>query len=354
MEMSKRSYGIAIIGYGGMGGQHARLIGTTEVMRLTGVWDIDPARLQAATEASIHAYADYASVLHDPDVEIVLIATPNHVHKELSIQALQAGKHVICEKPVTLNSQELEEILKVAEQTGKLFVVHQNRRWDEDYLSVKRIVDERRIGDLFYIETRVHGSRGIPGDWRKQKEFGGGMMLDWGVHLLDRLLLMIPEKVTRLYCQLFHVTGSEVDDGFKLLLTFESGKTALVEVGTTHFIALPKWYAAGTQGTAVIEDWEMNGRVVRLADQGSQDAQPIVAGAGFTKTMAPREDNSVTVEPLPRIQTDVRDFYRNVVEAIEGKAEIVVKNEQVLRVMRLIDAAMLSDRLRQVVPFEEI
>lgn len=352
--MGKRLHGIAIVGYGGMGSQHARLIRTMDMLTITGVWDIDPVRRRAAENDSLRAFSGYDALLADPETDIVLIATPNDSHKDLSIQALNAGKHVICEKPVTLNSRELEEILETAGRTGNLFVVHQNRRWDEDFLSIKKIVEEKRIGELLYVETRVHGSRGIPGDWRKKKACGGGMLLDWGVHLLDRLLLLIPEKVTQLYCQLLYFTKNEVDDGFKLYLTFESGKTALVEVGTTNFVALPKWYVTGTTGTAVIEDWEMNGKVVRLTAQDDRDADPIVAGAGFTKTMAPRDDGSVTEEPLPRIQTDVRDFYRNVVEALEGRAEIIVKNEQVLRLMRLIDAAFESDRRKQAVSFERV
>lgn len=352
--MSKPSYGISIVGYGGMGSQHAKLINTLDALKIAGIWDIDPIRRKVAEHDSLRVFADYEAVLDDPDTDIVLIATPNDVHKDLSIQALQAGKHVICEKPVTLNSGELEEILEVADRTGRMFVVHQNRRWDEDYLSIKKIVEEKRIGDLLYVETRVQGSRGIPGDWRKQKEYGGGMLLDWGVHLLDRLLLLVPEKVTKLFCQLSFFTKNEVDDGLKLFLTFESGKTALVEVGTTNFVALPKWYVAGSTGTAVVEDWEMNGKVVRLTKSGNHDANPIVAGAGLTKTMAPRNDGSVEEEPLPRIQSDVRDFYINVVETLEGKAEIVVRNEEVLRVMRLIDAAFASDKSKQVVSFEGV
>lgn len=350
--MSGRPYGIAIVGYGGMGNQHARLIQSLEVLNLTGIWDIDPVRQEAASGNSFRVYPNFEAVLNDAEVDIVLIATPNHVHKDIAIQAMKAGKDVICEKPVTLNSAELQAILDIAEYTGRLFVVHQNRRWDEDYLSIKTIVDEKRIGEMYHIESRVHGSRGIPGDWRAQKEYGGGMLLDWGVHLVDRLLQMIPEKVKEVYCKFTYVTNTEVDDGFKMMLTFESGKTALVEVGTANLISLPKWYVSGDQGAAIIEDWEMNGRVVRLRTMGGHDAKPIVAGAGLTKTMAPRNDGSDLEEPLPRIKTDIREFYANVVETIEGKAEIKVKNHEVMRVMKLLEAAILSDAKKQVVSFE--
>jgi predicted dehydrogenase len=167
------------------------------------------------------------------------------------------------------------------------------------------------------------------------------------------MLLMIPEKVNNLYCQFTHNTNKEVDDGFRLTLTFESGRTALLEVGTSHYINLPLWYMNGTTGTAVIEDWSMKGKIVKLEAAGGHDALPIKAGAGLTKTMAPRNDDKTTSEaPIPRIPSDIRDFYKNVMDAIEGKAEIIVKNDEVLRVMKLLEAAFDSVAQQQAVKFE--
>jgi len=346
-------YGAAIVGYGGMGSQHGRLIQRVDHLELRGIMDIREIRQKHATDLGYQVYPDLKSVLDDPRVDIVIIATPNHIHSVIAIQALRAGKHVICEKPATLTSQELQDIMTVADQCGKLFVVGQNRRWDEDYLVMKKLLDEKQLGDVFHIESKVHGSRGIPGDWRAEKEFGGGMLLDWGVHLVDRMLLMIPEKVKSVHCKFTHITNDEVDDGFRLTLEFEGGVTALLEVGTTHYITMPLWYMNGTTGSAVIEDWNMNGRVVKLeAPLGGHDATPIVAGAGLTKTMAPRDNHTTITEPLPRIPTDILDFYNNVLDAIEGEVEIIVKNHEVLRVMRLLEAAFLSDETNQVVGFE--
>lgn len=120
--------------------------------------------------------------------------------------------------------------MKVAEETGQVFMVHQNRRWDEDFLTVKKIYNEKMTGEIFHIESRVHGANGIPGDWRHLKKNGGGMVLDWGVHLLDQLLFMIHSPVTSVYANLSYVLGDEVDDGFQTYLTFANGITALVEV----------------------------------------------------------------------------------------------------------------------------
>ncbi len=350
--MRSRPFGVAIVGLGGMGSEHARLISTIADLRIIGACDIQPDRQVYAKEMGYHVYDQLQDVLNDPEVHIVLIATPNHVHKEIAISALEAGKAVISEKPVTMNSAELLEIYDVAQKTGQLFTVHQNRRFDEDFLVIKRLVDEGALGNITHIEQRIHGSRGIPGDWRQQSEFGGGMLLDWGVHLVDRLLIMIKEKVTHVYCQFTHIHNNEVDDGFRLFVTFESGKTALMEVGTANYINLPLWYVTGTTGTAMIENWSMNGKIVHLMAKGGHDAVPIVAGAGLTKTMAPRIDDSIVEEPIFRIASDVRDFYRNIADTLEGKAQKIVKDDEVLRVMRLLEAAFESDRTKQVVTFE--
>lgn len=347
--MNDKIYSLVIVGYGGMGSQHGRKLENVSRIKVTGIFDINETREEAARAQGYKIYEDYQAVLDDPSVDIVLIATPNDSHHPITIQALNAGKHVICEKPAMMNSQEVEEVMSASEQTGKVFMVHQNRRWDEDYLAVKKLVDENVLGDVFYVETRVHGSRGIPGDWRHDLNRGGGMLLDWGVHLFDRLLLLFPQKVTSVYAKLSYILGHEVDDGIKVYLTFEGGRTALVEVGTTNFISLPLWYVTGLNGTATIEDWDMNGKVATWDQADTKDAVPIVAGAGLTKTMAPRSESTVTETPVPRIECDVRDFYYNFIDTVEETAERIVKNEEVLRIMRLMEAVFESDRTGEVV-----
>jgi len=344
----KKTYQLVIIGYGGMGKQHNQLLKKQTEINVCGIYDIDPEVVLNAQHNKIKCYTSYTDVLNDSFVDIVLIATPNHLHKDLSIQAMYAGKHVICEKPVTLNSQELEEIIEVQQKTNQIFMVHQNRRWDEDFLTVKKVYDEKSLGKLYHLEQRVFGSRGIPTDWRKIKAFGGGMLLDWGVHMLDRLLIMIPEKVIEVYCKLSYALEEESDDGFWLLLTFESGITALLDVGTINLQNLPKWYVKFQKGTMMIDDWHMNGRIVKLKNANEADAKPIVAGAGLTKTMAPRDDDSIIREPLDVVYGNILEFYHNFIESINGKSQ-VIKNEEVLRVMKLIDLAYESDVMRQVV-----
>ena len=146
---------LAIIGFGGMGGWHAQnIMERVPELKLKGAFDIRPEALDKAREMGLYAYESLDEVLNDPEVDIVTIATPNNFHKPLAIKALRAGKNVISEKPVTLNAAELEEIIAVRDETGKLFSVHQNRRWDKDYAIIKKILADGTIGTPYFIESR--------------------------------------------------------------------------------------------------------------------------------------------------------------------------------------------------------
>ena len=160
-----------VIGYGGMGAYHVHNIlpNENERIHIVGTYDISEERQAISQEKGHKIYKSYEEVLADETIEAVLIATPNDLHKDLSIAALRAGKHVVCEKPVALNTAELDEIVAVAKETGNTFMVHQNRRWDPDFLIVRDLYRNRQIGDLFQIESRVQGANGIPGDWRHVK-----------------------------------------------------------------------------------------------------------------------------------------------------------------------------------------
>ena len=345
---------IAVIGYGGMGGWHCSKIGEIEELELAGVYDIKESRNAAAEEIGIHAYASLEALLADPTVEIVTVAIPNQLHMDVCVQAMEAGKHVVCEKPVALDHDQLQRMIDASKANKVLFTVHQNRRWDEDYRTIRHIYENGTLGKVFRIESRVHGSRGIPGDWRNQKECGGGMVLDWGVHLLDQIMQMIPKKVVSVYADLSYVTNEKCDDGFTVYMKFEDELTVVVEVGTSNFINMPRWYMLGENGSAIIEDWQQNGKIVMVSDWEKRDAVPVVTAAGLTKTMAPRTNETIKEYPLPKQTADVRDFYRNVVKAISGEEEQLIKHEELMRVMKLMEAIFESGEQNKVITdFEE-
>ena len=348
-----------IIGYGTMGLTHIKKLSALGV-HIAGVVDIDPVAREEAAEAGLHVYADLAHALADETATAVFICTPNEVHKPIALAALAAGKHVITEKPAMLSCEEIEEVVAAEAASGKAFIVHQNRRWDEDYLVMKQMYDGMTVGRVGYIESRIDGSRGIPGDWRRDPARGGGMILDWGVHLVDRILLMVPAPVKTVYGRMSYTMGSRVEDGFMIYITFANGVESLIACTTDNYVPGPKFRLNGARGTATIDDWAMNGKIVRRVEDSEPDAVPVVAGQGMTKTMAPRlvdyskmlkvQDN-VEVLPIPRVEADVNDFYRNAFAVFEGAEEKAVSNESVLRCMRVLEAAKTSYETNKVVDF---
>ena len=337
-----------------MGSWHKRKLLASDVAELRGIWDIKESRRQKALEENIHVYSSFEDLLADESVDIVTIAVPNELHKPLSIAALEAGKHVISEKPVCLSCKELEDIIAASVRTGKLFTTHQNRRWDADFLLMKQVYESGDLGEITNIESRVQGSHGIPGDWRGKKEHGGGMILDWGVHLIDQTLQMVKDKrIERIYCRCDHITNYVVDDGFKLDIYFEGGLTARIEVGTSNFISMPRHYMTGTNGSAIVRDWGKDCEVVCCKNWEDKDVVPVVTAAGLTKTMAPRNKDTISEYTIPSPASDVHDFYRNYCLAVDGKAEQIVTHAELMRVMKVMEAAFASDEAGKPVEFDD-
>ncbi len=334
---------VAVIGYGGQGAWHCNQIRSSDVVTLAGIYDIDKERRQVAEKNDIFVYQSNEAIFEDSNVDIILVATPNDVHKDLVISALQGGKHVICEKPAALSVAEFDMMVEAQQKKGKILSVHQNRRWDDDYLAVKQVITSGEIGDVLRIESRVQGSRGIPSDWRCHKEPGGGMILDWGVHLIDQMLQLIPDKITSVNCVNTHYTNTEVDDGFRLELSCESGKTAYVEVGTYNFLPLPRFYMQCKRGTLRMEDERSNAHVAKMKAWDEKDVLPVQKAAGITATMAPRNELTMEAYEVERPVSDVHDFYRNFVAAAKGETEQFIKNSEVRRVLSVMEACFESD-----------
>ena len=336
---------IAVIGYGGMGSYHVEhLLSQSEGFQLAGIMDSAIERQRAAKEKGLHVYEDQAAVFADEAVDLVLIATPNDSHKTIAIAAMTAGKHVICEKPATITAEDLKDILAVSDQTGRHFIVHQNRRWDPDFLIVKELYEKKEIGEVFQIESRVQGANGIPGDWRHEKAHGGGMLLDWGVHLFDQLLWLIDRPIESVHTELSYVLGHEVDDGFTTFLTFAEGVKVIVEVGTTNYTKLPRWYVKGTKGTAKIIDWDLSGDVIVAKESETIEAPtPIKAGVGLTKTMAPPSEEATEVRALPTGAVMEESFYDNVYHVLTRGDLPIVQNTEVLTVARLMDQILAGN-----------
>jgi predicted dehydrogenase len=155
---------------------------------------------------------------------------------------------------------------------------------------------------------------------------------------------MLPGKVRQVYSRMYHVRYDEVDDGFKLLLTFENGLPVFIEVSTCAYVNLPRWHVSGNEGTLEIRDWSCDGRIITVKkEKMNEDAKPINAGAGLTKTMAPRLADSIIEIPLPEVECKWTDYYLNIIDCLNGNAELIVKPEQAMRVMKVMEAAFCSE-----------
>ena len=347
--MENKLHKLGIIGYGNMASYHHNRIQKPESLVYTAAYDISPARLAKATENGLRAFSDLEAFFQEGDFEAVLVATPNAFHYELALAALEHGKHVICEKPATLTAGEFSHLMAVARQRGLLLTTHQNRRMDKDYLMIRQILRDGTLGQVFRIESRVEGSRGVADTWRRKIEFGGGMLYDWGAHLIDQLLQLVPGKVTSVFARFQHLIPSDADDNVRLELEFENGVCALMEIGTCHFLMHPLWYVLGRQGSAQIDYWDLQGKLVQLRDTDvrfEDEIRPNIAGPSIT--MAPRAEDTLQTLPLPQPEPDKGFFYRNFLAALEGRENLTVAPEQTLRVMRIIDLAFASGKENQV------
>ena len=242
---------LGIIGYGGMGGFHHRNASKIEGVQVVGAYDIDPVRVQVAEKNGIKGFSTLEDLLSCDEINTVLVAVPNDKHMELCVKAANAGKHVICEKPAAMNVRELDQMIAAAGRNGKIFTVHQNRRWDKDFRIVKKILDSGELGKVYSIQSRLHGSGGVMFGWRGEKKHGGGMLYDWGVHFIDQLMWMLGyDNFKSVFCKTYHVKTTEVEDYFFLVFDLEDGRHVQVEIGTFVLKELPRWVLLGDEATA--------------------------------------------------------------------------------------------------------
>jgi len=340
---------IAIIGYGGMGGYHADRIKHTKTLEVAGVWDIDESRNTAARGKGLRVFKNTYDIVQS-GIDGVIIATPNDSHLSYAEKFLKAKIGVMVEKPAAMNSKELAKMLTIAETTGTPFTVNQNRRYDSDYLTAKEIIRQNFLGGVYRIESSVVGGNGIPDGWRANKVQGGGMMLDWGVHLIDQLLLITDSFVKRIFCKYYYVTDHEVEDGFWLELEFDNGFSTRIAVETNTFIPVDRWRIYGYSGTAHIETWDLKGKIVRPNVSGGTEPEGMRAGNGFTRTMAYKTASEVTTEELPKLPAasdgillgdSLYDNFSNML--LIGESPII-KPAELMRVMKIMEAAEKSAR----------
>ncbi len=344
---------LGIIGYGGMGKWHAENAPRAGV-EIAAVCDINQVRQQEAVDGGHKTYKSAEELLKDQNVNTVILTVPNHLHKEMCIKAARAGKNVITEKPAAMTVAELDEMEAACREAGVFFTAHQNRRWDRDMLTVKKAYDEGLLGSIFTIESKLHSGNGYMHEWHIYKKYGGGMIYDWGVHLIDQILFMMPGvKVKSIYADVQNVLHEEVDDYFKILMKMENGIAVHIELSTYILEYQPRWLVGGDKGTMIVKNFACDGNIYRTGKMLEKLPPQITeTEAGPTRQFAPVPPGGIVTEPLPVIQTDWVDFYRNVDDVLNNRAETKIKIPEVRRVLSVMEAVRKSAETGEAILFE--
>ncbi len=340
-----------IVGFGYMGRFHLRKSRLCEDMEIVAVYDVDKSKAGEARQEGLIAARSLEELLAMEEISLILVCTPNDSHKDITIAALRAGKNVMCEKPATLNTAEAEEVVAVAEEMGRFYTIHQNRRWDTDYLLVKKVLEEGAIGNYTTINSWVYGQRGVCFGWRADPEKGGGMLYDWGVHLIDQVLNLFPEsKVERVFGRLESILTPAVDDFFEAKFFFDNGVCANISVGTFSLQETPRWMVFGDRGTLKLDDFDwLSGTMARIRERVTGFDSVFNKHLGPSRTMAPLAPEMLEQLELPQIAEEPLTFYHNLIASVQGTEKPFVTHAQIIRDMRMIDAVVESHRTKQVV-----
>jgi len=342
---------IGMLGFG-MAGRifHAPIIKSLPCLNLAKVASSNKstAELIGKLYPNTKVVVDANLILEDKDIDIIVVATPNTSHVEYATKALEANKHVIVEKPFTITAAEADKLIKLAKEKNLVLSVHQNRRWDSDFLTVKKVIDSNLLGELVEYEAHYYRFRNLikENSWREEAEFGSGVLYDLGSHLIDQALSLfgLPLEVSAdLRVQRRH---GKATDYFHLVLNYDKLRVVL-RSGSLVREPLPHFILSGNEGSFV---------------KYGMDVQEAALKAGIT----PNQDENWGVEPVELHGTintsvnglhirgivesergDYRRYYENVYNAILDKEELIVKPEEARNTIHIIELAMESNAKKQ-------
>jgi scyllo-inositol 2-dehydrogenase (NADP+) len=321
--------GVGLIGYGAIAQAHAASITATLGLRLAGICDVsDERRQMAAREWSVRTHARAEDLLKDLDVGLVVVGTPPSIHSDSVMAALRAGKHVVCEKPFALRTEEVDRMIDEAAARELVLTVFQSRRWDPDYLALREVVHSGRIGEAFYMESFIGGHDHPCDFWHSHEPISGGTIYDWGSHYFDWILQLFPNPVRTVSAHAHKLVWHDVtnSDQVRVDLTFAGGAQATFLQSDIAAARKPKWYVLGTHG-AVVGEWQAEAvpadfparvKVFRPTDGGSNEE---------LLALAPRDDDG---------------FYRNLADHLAWDEALAVTPEQARRTVAVMEAATRS------------
>lgn len=338
----------AVVGYGYAGRSfHSYLIGLAEGLNLYAISTRNPEKQQAASQNYPDAkiYGDIANLLADDSVHLVVLATPHDTHRDLSIQAMDAGKHVVTDKVMCMNAPEAEEMIAARDRNNVMLSVFHNRRWDWDYLTVKKAIADGVLGEPYLFEIGIIGYR-PPGSWRGIKKHSGGILYDWPAHFMDQALQLVPAEVESVYCDIKYRDTWDTDIGnySKVLIRFANDVLFQVDIGNLGSIPKPRWYVLGDKGGLIKYGLDPQEGPMREGNIDAAEEAPENRAQITTMVSGTREEMVVD-----SVRGSWKSYYQNISDVLNDGAELAVKPEEALRAMRVFDAAMESSETGEVV-----
>lgn len=249
---------VGMLGFGAIGVEHATAIAAVAGLSAVAVCDRNEERVTAALAAdpTLRVVPRAEDLLTDPEVDLVIVSTPPNTHADWAARALREGKHVVVEKPFALSVEAADGLIAEAEAGGLTLAVYQNRRWDADYLALKRAVQAGLLGEVFHMESFVGGYGHPCNYWHSDQEVSGGAIFDWGSHYLDWILDLLPQQVEHVTASTHKRVWHDVTnaDHSRVTVRFVDGVEAEFIHSDLAAAAKPKWYVLGTEG-ALVGHW---------------------------------------------------------------------------------------------------
>jgi scyllo-inositol 2-dehydrogenase (NADP+) len=285
-------------------------------------------------------------LLQDDHVDLVVLATPHHTHRDLAVRAMNARKHVVVDKIMCMNALEASDMIKARDRNGVVLSVFHNRRWDWDYLTVRKAITEGLIGEPYLFEAGILSYRS-PRGWRAKQEQSGGILYDWPAHFVDQALQLVPAPVHSVFCEILSRDRWDTDIGnyAKLLIRFANGVLYQIEIGNLAAIGKPRWYILGTLGALVKHGLDPQEAALRAGDIDTAREDPAERAR-----IVSFQDGALHDRILDSVRGSWLSYYENVAAVLNEGAELAVTPEQIYRVMLVYDAAIESAQSGHVVP----
>ena len=257
--MSSKIWRVGTIGYGGafnMGKTHLQSLAKNEGFVPAAVCDADAARTLVAEQdfPGIQRYTKVSEMLAKAKLDLVIIITPHDSHADLAVQCLNAGVGVVVEKPMAITTGEVTRMVETAKKKKRFLSTFHNRRWDGDYLALKKLIAEGVIGRVHRIDAGFFGYGEQGTWWRSNKKISGGALYDWGAHFTDWILGVVPSpvvSVTGFQHKNPAWTKYDNEDHSEAHYRFKDGTFATLTISNLAMVERPRWTILGEKGSIV-------------------------------------------------------------------------------------------------------